>query len=163
MEKRFGVLETRFNARESREEDVERIKQLEALCAHQEKEVVFIREQMEKIKVTPLLILGAVHTGHESAALEDKRATSIFVQRLLTIQRHCGQAELLLREDNYNNTFANGGAGKAKLNVGKAQNAQNATMDWMLGKKKSNNGRNNGAVLNNENSTRVTGRTGSGR
>ena len=67
----------------------------------------------------------------------------------LSIEVSSLQAELLLREDNYNNTFANGGAGKNVLNVGKAQHAQDATMAWMFGKKK--------------NSTTTNGRSGSGR
>eukprot|EP00951_Prasinocladus_malaysianus_P038684 scaffold426679_cov17-Prasinocladus_malaysianus.AAC.2 len=51
LEEVFRALKARFDARESREEDVARIRELEAVCARQEKEVVYIREQMEKVKV----------------------------------------------------------------------------------------------------------------
>jgi len=96
LEHKFTVLTKRFNARESREDDVARIKELTALVAQQQKDVVYYKEAMEKMK-----------------------------------------AEILLREDNYNNTFANGGAGKSVLNVGKAMNATNVQMDWMLKRKNS--------------------------
>ena len=42
------------------------------------------------------------------------------------------RAELLLREDNYNKTFSNGGAGRRTLAVDKALTTQNQVMDWML-------------------------------
>jgi predicted RNase H-like nuclease (RuvC/YqgF family) len=40
--------------------------------------------------------------------------------------------ELLLREDNYNKTFANGGVGMHVLNVSQAMNAEKELIDWML-------------------------------
>eukprot|EP00198_Chlamydomonas_reinhardtii_P001640 XP_001690976.1 hypothetical protein CHLREDRAFT_188583 [Chlamydomonas reinhardtii] len=46
------------------------------------------------------------------------------------------RAELLLREDNYNKHFKNGGAGEKVLNVDMAMNAQSGVVDWMLGNKK---------------------------
>ncbi len=42
------------------------------------------------------------------------------------------RAELLLREDNYNKTFSNGGAGRRTLAVDKALTTQNQVVDWML-------------------------------
>ena len=42
------------------------------------------------------------------------------------------RAELLLREDNYNKTFSNGGAGRRTLAVDKALSTQNQVVDWML-------------------------------
>lgn len=45
------------------------------------------------------------------------------------------RAELLLREENYNKHFKNGGAGEKVLSVGAAMNAQSGVMDWMLKKK----------------------------
>lgn len=42
------------------------------------------------------------------------------------------RAELLLREDNYNKTFSNGGAGRRTLAVDKALGTQNQVVDWML-------------------------------
>jgi hypothetical protein len=47
------------------------------------------------------------------------------------------RAELLLREDNYNKHFRNGGAGEKVLAVGAALSAQADVMDWMLKKKDS--------------------------
>lgn len=46
------------------------------------------------------------------------------------------RAELLLREENYNKHFKNGGAGEKVLSVGAAMNAQAGVMDWMLKKNK---------------------------
>ena len=40
--------------------------------------------------------------------------------------------ELLLREDMYNKTFANGGAGLRVLDVSQAMSAQQTVVDWML-------------------------------
>ena len=42
------------------------------------------------------------------------------------------RAELLLREDNYNKTFSNGGAGRRTLAVDKALATQGQVVDWML-------------------------------
>lgn len=42
------------------------------------------------------------------------------------------RAELLLREDNYNKTFSNGGAGRRTLAVDKALTTQSQVVDWML-------------------------------
>ena len=42
------------------------------------------------------------------------------------------RAELLLREDNYNKTFSNGGAGRRTLAVDKALGTQHQVVDWML-------------------------------
>ena len=42
------------------------------------------------------------------------------------------RGELLLREENYNKTFANGGAGERTLSVNKAISAQQDVRDWML-------------------------------
>lgn len=42
------------------------------------------------------------------------------------------RGELLLREENYNKTFSNGGAGEKTLSVDKALNAQQGVVDWML-------------------------------
>jgi hypothetical protein len=47
------VLTKRFNARESREDDVARIKELEAVAAQQQRDVVYYKEAMDKIKVRP--------------------------------------------------------------------------------------------------------------
>lgn len=40
--------------------------------------------------------------------------------------------EMLLREDNYNNRFANGGAGRHKLAVDKAMSSTQDVSEWML-------------------------------
>lgn len=53
LEHRHGVLMSRFNARESREEDVAKIRELQALCSKQQSELSTIHEQMDKIKVGP--------------------------------------------------------------------------------------------------------------
>mmetsp|Transcript_13940 Transcript_13940/g.37680 ORF Transcript_13940/g.37680 Transcript_13940/m.37680 type:complete len:170 (+) Transcript_13940:3-512(+) len=47
------------------------------------------------------------------------------------------RAEMLLREENYNNHFKNGGAGTKMLNANAAMNAQSGVMDWMLKKRDS--------------------------
>lgn len=47
--------------------------------------------------------------------------------------------EMLLREDNYNNHFANGGAGKHKLAVGRASSSAQEMAEWMLKKRPSLN------------------------
>ena len=47
--------------------------------------------------------------------------------------------EMLLREDNYNNHFANGGAGRQKLAVGRASSSAQEVADWMLKKRPSLN------------------------
>ena len=69
------------------------------------------------------------------AALADKSA------RADTLQRHRAdlearlqqlQGELLLRESNYNRTFANGGAGARALDVGSAMTAEQSVAKWML-------------------------------
>jgi hypothetical protein len=44
---------------------------------------------------------------------------------------------MLLREDNYNNHFANGGAGRQKLAVGRASGSAQEVADWMLKKRPS--------------------------
>ena len=51
-------------------------------------------------------------------------------ERDARLQRLTG--ELLLREDNYNKTFANGGAGMRVLDVSQAMSAQQNITDWML-------------------------------
>jgi hypothetical protein len=40
--------------------------------------------------------------------------------------------EMLLREDNYNNRFANGGVGKQKLEVRRAASSEQEIATWML-------------------------------
>jgi len=40
--------------------------------------------------------------------------------------------EMLLREDNYNKHFRNGGAGEKKLGVDAAMGSHAGVMDWML-------------------------------
>jgi len=40
--------------------------------------------------------------------------------------------EMLLREDNYNSRFANGGAGRHKLAVDKAISSTQDVSEWML-------------------------------
>jgi hypothetical protein len=45
--------------------------------------------------------------------------------------------ELLLREDNYNNHFANGGKGKQMLSVNRASSSALEVADWMLKKRPS--------------------------
>ncbi len=52
--------------------------------------------------------------------------------------------EMLLREDNYNKVFRNGGAGSKVLDVGNAMSAQQGVMDWMLKPKKAASGRQGG-------------------
>jgi hypothetical protein len=49
--------------------------------------------------------------------------------------------EMLLREDNYNKVFKNGGAGSKVLDVANAMSAQQGVMDWMLKPKKTASGR----------------------
>ncbi|KAL0032297.1 hypothetical protein WJX79_003383 [Trebouxia sp. C0005] len=88
---KYGVLERRFNARESRAEDVAQIQQLSSLVTSQATEL---------------------------------QATEVKLQQM--------RAELLLREDNYNKTFSNGGAGRRTLAVDKALTTQSQVVDWML-------------------------------
>ena len=45
--------------------------------------------------------------------------------------------EMLLREENYNNTFSNGGAGRQKLAVDRAAASSQEVADWMLKKRPS--------------------------
>lgn len=45
--------------------------------------------------------------------------------------------EMLLREDNYNNRFANGGAGKQVLAVSRASSSAQEMAEWMLKKRAS--------------------------
>ncbi|GAX74041.1 hypothetical protein CEUSTIGMA_g1491.t1 [Chlamydomonas eustigma] len=51
------------------------------------------------------------------------------------------RAELLLREETYNNHFKNGGAGEKVLNAGNAVNADASVMSWMLNRKASAKGK----------------------
>ncbi len=44
--------------------------------------------------------------------------------------------ELLLREDNYNKHFRNGGLGERVLDVASAQGSQQGLKDWMLKSKR---------------------------
>lgn len=84
--------------RESRPEDLERIRQLTKDLAARDGSIAKLEGQV--------------------AELERK------MQRM--------HGELLLREDNYNKTFTNGGAGVTVLNVSQAMNASQSVMDWML-------------------------------
>jgi hypothetical protein len=54
----------------------------------------------------------------------------------LTSRAACMQ-EMLLREDNYNNHFANGGMGKQVLGVGRALSSGEEMAEWMLKRKSS--------------------------
>ena len=47
--------------------------------------------------------------------------------------------EMLLREDNYNNHFANGGVGKHQLAVNRATSSAAEVAEWMLKKRPSLN------------------------
>lgn len=55
-------------------------------------------------------------------------------QQMRTLQDNLEQmrAEILLREENYNKTFASGGAGQRVLAVNKALSAGNDVTNWML-------------------------------
>ncbi len=70
-----------------------------------------------------------------TSALAGKNAEAADLHRQVgerdsKLQRLSG--ELLLREDNYNRTFANGGAGMRVLDVSQAMSAQQTVTDWML-------------------------------
>ncbi|KAK9810350.1 hypothetical protein WJX72_009243 [[Myrmecia] bisecta] len=91
LNERFTVLSARFDARESRAEDLELIAELDATVKSQAGELRLLEERLAQMR-----------------------------------------GELLLREENYNKTFSNGGAGEKALAVDKALNAQQGVVDWML-------------------------------
>lgn len=54
--------------------------------------------------------------------------------KVLSAQLQQIKAEVLLREENYNKTFANGGKGSSVLAVDSALSAQDTLSNWMLSK-----------------------------
>ncbi len=103
LEASYSELRLRFDARESREEDVRRIGELETAVRKLEELVRSSEERMAQLR-----------------------------------------AELLLREENYNKHFKNGGAGEKVLNVDSALHAKTDVVDWMLGNKNKGGGAKNG-------------------
>ncbi|KAG1679463.1 hypothetical protein FOA52_007755 [Chlamydomonas sp. UWO 241] len=66
----------------------------------------------------------------QTALSESEERVRTAEERMVQLRK-----ELLLREDNYNKHFKNGGAGEKVLNVDSALNGDSAVMGWMLNKK----------------------------
>ena len=80
------------------------------------------KEDLERIRELTSALAGKSAEAadlHKQVGERDSR-----LQRL--------NGELLLREDNYNKTFAHGGAGLRVLDVSQAMSAQQTVTDWML-------------------------------
>lgn len=69
------------------------------------------------------------------AAIADLKATLAAQEEALQTAEtrlHHLRNEMLLREENYNKHFRNGGVGEKVLDVGSAASAHGEVMDWML-------------------------------
>lgn len=97
MSEKYSALRLRFDGREPRREDMERIGELESMVRAKDGQLKASEDQMHKLR-----------------------------------------REMLLREDNYNKHFKNGGVAERVLDVSSALESSQGVVSWMISPKNRN-------------------------
>ena len=129
----YGELKHAWETRGPREQDVAKMQHLEGLVSERDAQLATVEQRFHALRnvcsphvtVVSALVLAAASSVHCGRC--DRAGCGRHVS--------AGVQEMLLREDNYNNRFANGGAGKQVLAVGRASSSAQEMAEWMLKKK----------------------------